>query len=89
MDYRSDMKQRKTDQDARRQINDRCPRTPPRRTEVLLQPLNTYIAQVLMAIKNKEFVKWPEKIKINPRQRNKNMYYEFQRDHGHNTEDYL
>ena len=83
------MKQRKIDQDARRQINDRRPRTPPRRTEVLLQPLNTYIAQVLMALKNTEFVTWPEKIQINPRRRNKNMYYEFQRDHVQDTEDYL
>ncbi|GFY94124.1 hypothetical protein Acr_09g0005700 [Actinidia rufa] len=42
---------------------------------------------VLMEIKNEDFVKWPENIKTNPLKRNKNKYYEFHKDHGHNTED--
>ena len=40
-----------------------------------------------MEIKNKDFIKWPRKIKTNPIRRNKNKYYEFHKDHGHNTED--
>ncbi|GFZ05045.1 cytochrome P450, family 72, subfamily A, polypeptide 9 [Actinidia rufa] len=46
-----------------------------------------YRGEVLIEIKNEDFVKWPEKIKTNPLKRNKNEYCEFQRDHGHNTED--
>ena len=56
---------------------------------LVLPLLNTPIAQVLMEIKNEEFVKWPGKIKTNPHKRNKNYYCEFHKDHGHNTEDYL
>ncbi|GFY91199.1 hypothetical protein Acr_07g0013950 [Actinidia rufa] len=67
--------------DARRRDHDRCPKTPPRQTKLILPPLNAPIARVLMEIKNEEFVKWPEKIKINPLQRNKNKYCEFYRDH--------
>ena len=44
MDYRDTMKQRKPKRDARSQINDRRPRTPPRLTDVLLSPLNAPIA---------------------------------------------
>ena len=66
MDNRGDMKQKRPKWEARRQINDRCRWTPPRRTEVLLPPLNVPIAQVLMDIKNEKFVKWPRKIKTNP-----------------------
>ncbi|GFY87329.1 hypothetical protein Acr_05g0009680 [Actinidia rufa] len=46
-----------------------------------------YRDEVLMEIKNEEFIKWPGKIKIDPRKRNKNKYCEFHRDHGHNTEE--
>ena len=35
-----------------------------------------------MEIKNKKFIKCPEKIKTNPLIRNKNKYCEFHRDHG-------
>ncbi|PSS36080.1 TRNA (guanine(9)-N1)-methyltransferase [Actinidia chinensis var. chinensis] len=43
--------------------------------------------QVLMEIKNEDFVKWLEKIKTNPLRRNKNKYSQFHKDHGHNTEE--
>ena len=87
MDYKGDVKQRRPERDTRRQINDRCPQTSPRRTEVQLPPLNSPIAQVLMETKNEKFVKWLGKIKTNPLWRNKNKYCEFPRDHDHNTED--
>ena len=54
--------------------------------DLMLPPLNAPIAQVLMEIKNEEFVKGPSKIKTNPLKRKTNKYYEFHRDHGHNTE---
>ena len=57
----------------------------------MLPPFNAPIAQVLMEIKNKKFVKWLGKIKINhlQRNRNKNKYCEFHKDHDHNTKDYF
>ena len=42
-----------------------------------------------MEIKNEKFGKWLRKIKTNPNKRNNNKYYEFHRDHGHNTKDYF
>ena len=42
-----------------------------------------------MEIKNEKFGKWLRKIKTSPNKRNNNKYYEFHRDHGHNTEDYF
>ena len=55
----------------------------------MLPPLSAPIAQVLMEIKNKEFVKWSGKIKTNPLRRNKNKYCEFHKDHSYNIEDYF
>ncbi|GFZ08936.1 hypothetical protein Acr_20g0007440 [Actinidia rufa] len=68
----------------RRRINERCPQT---LTDRMIPPLNALVAQVLMEIKNEDFVKWPGKIKTNPLRRNKNKYYEFHKDNGHNTND--
>ncbi|GFY80685.1 hypothetical protein Acr_01g0004940 [Actinidia rufa] len=62
-------------------------RTPARRPEFILPPLNAPVAQVLSEMKYEEFVKWPEKIKTDPQKRNQNKYCEFHWDHGHNTED--
>ena len=53
----------------------------------MLPPLNAPTAQVLMEIKNEDFVKWSGKIKTNPFRRNKNMYYKFYKDQGHITEE--
>ena len=52
---------------------------------MMLPPLNAPIFQVLMEIKNKEFVKCPGKIKTYSLYKNK--YYEFHKDHGHNTKE--
>ncbi|GFZ00651.1 hypothetical protein Acr_14g0002860 [Actinidia rufa] len=85
-DYREEMRYKRPDRDSKRS-NNRRPRTPPRRPEFNLPPLNTPVAQVLSEIKHKEFIKWPGKIKTDPQKRNRNKYCEFHRDHGHNTED--
>ena len=42
-DYKGNIKKRRHERDGRRQINDRRPHTPPRRTEVMLPPLNAPI----------------------------------------------
>ncbi|XP_057484584.1 uncharacterized protein LOC130770949 [Actinidia eriantha] len=83
--YRDKVKNR--DRDVRRKTNDQRPRTPPHLPNLVLPPLNTPIAQVLIEIKHEEFIKWSKKIKTDPCKRNKNKYCEFYRDHGHNTED--
>ncbi|GFY86953.1 hypothetical protein Acr_05g0005920 [Actinidia rufa] len=85
-DYREEMRYKRPDRDSKRS-NNRRPRTPPRRPEFNLPPLNTPVAQVLSEIKHEEFIKWPGKIKTDPQKRNRNKYCEFYRDHGHNTED--
>ncbi|GFZ17254.1 hypothetical protein Acr_26g0005240 [Actinidia rufa] len=83
---REETRYKRPDRDPKRS-NNRRPRTPPRRPEFILPPLNAPVAQVLSEIKHEEFVKWPEKIKTDPQKRNRNKYYEFHWDHGHNTED--
>ncbi|GFZ06659.1 hypothetical protein Acr_18g0008290 [Actinidia rufa] len=85
-DYREETRYKRPDRDPKRS-NDRRPRTPPRRPEFTLPPLNAPVAQVLSEIKHEEFVKWLGKIKTDPQKRNMNKYCEFHRDHGHNTED--
>ncbi|GFY89047.1 hypothetical protein Acr_06g0009870 [Actinidia rufa] len=61
-DYREETRYKRPDRDPKRS-NNRRPRTPPRRPEFILPPLNTPVAQVLSEIKHEEFVKWPVKIK--------------------------
>ena len=50
-------------------------------------PLNVPLKQVLMQIKDDPSLKWPEKMKGNPNKRNRNKYYRFHRDHGHDTDE--
>ncbi|GFY98091.1 hypothetical protein Acr_12g0006320 [Actinidia rufa] len=83
-DYREETRYKRPDLDPKRS-SQRRPRTPPRRPEFILPPLNAPVAQVLS--EHEEFVKWPGKIKTDPQKRNRNKYCEFHRDHGHNTED--
>ena len=43
--------------------------------------------QVLEKIKNEPFFKWPNKMVGNPEKRNRNLYCQYHRDHGHTTKD--
>ena len=43
--------------------------------------------QVLEKVKNESFFKWPNKMVGNPKKRNRNLYYQYHRDHGYTTED--
>ena len=45
------------------------------------------VHQVLEKIKNESFFKWPNKMMGNPEKRNRNLYCQYHRDHGHTTED--
>ena len=42
--------------------------------------------QVLEKVKNEPFFKWPNKMVGNPEKRNRNLYCQYHRDHGHTTE---
>ena len=50
-------------------------------------PLNTSLNQVLMQIKDYLSLKWPERMKGDPRKRNKSKYYHFHRNRGHDTDE--
>ena len=45
------------------------------------------VYQVLEKVKNESFFKWPNKMVGNPEKRNRNLYCQYHRDHGHTTED--
>ena len=45
------------------------------------------VHQVLEKVKNESFFKWPNKMVGNPEKQNRNLYYQYHRDHGHTTED--
>ncbi|GFY92557.1 hypothetical protein Acr_08g0009530 [Actinidia rufa] len=55
IDYKEETRYKRPDRDPKRS-NDRRPRTPPRRPEFILPPLNAPVAQVLSKIKHEEFV---------------------------------
>ena len=44
------------------------------------------LEQVLIQIKDNPSLKWLEKIKGYPNKRNRNKYYRFHKDHGHDTD---
>ena len=45
------------------------------------------VHQILEKVKNEPFFKWPNKMMGNPEKRNRNLYCQYHRDHGHTTED--
>ena len=50
-------------------------------------PLNMPLEQVLLQIKDDPSLKWPEKMEGDANKRNRNKYYRFHRDHGHDTDE--
>ena len=45
------------------------------------------VHQVLEKVKHESFFKWPNKMVGNPEKRNRNLYCQYPRNHGHTTED--
>ena len=45
------------------------------------------VHQVLEKVKNEPFFIWPNKMMGNPEKKNRNLYCQYHRDHGHTTED--
>ena len=56
-------------------------------TQVVRAVFQEPVHQVLEKIKNEPFFKWPNKMVGNPEKRNRNLYCQYHRDHGHTTED--
>ena len=54
---------------------------------VTLTPLSRPISEVMAAAEAQNLLKRPNKMKSPPEKRDREKYYRFHRDHGHNTED--
>lgn len=50
-------------------------------------PLNSFLKQVLMYVRNDPSLKWPEKLKNPSEKMSQRKYCQFHWDHGHNIED--
>ncbi|XP_010246623.1 PREDICTED: uncharacterized protein LOC104589871 [Nelumbo nucifera] len=50
-------------------------------------PLNSTPTQILMQVGKEECMKWPKKMKRNPKRGNPKKYCKYHRDTGHDTED--
>ena len=66
---------------------DRCSK-PPTGKFTSFTLLTAPIDQVLMQIKDKEALTFPDKLKEDPSKRSRDKYCHFHRDHGHDTFDY-
>ncbi|XP_030941682.1 uncharacterized protein LOC115966622 [Quercus lobata] len=47
------------------------------------------VDKILTQIKDEHYLKWPRPLHSSPNVRDKNKYYQFHKDHDHNTEDYM
>ena len=65
-----------------RRKDDKSPRM------VTFTPLVMPVDKILTQIKDEHYLKWPRPLHSSPNVRDKNKYCRFQKDHGHNTEDY-
>lgn len=50
-------------------------------------PINALVEQVFLYINDDLSIKWPERIRAPPEKRNRDKYYRFHQDHGHETND--
>ncbi|MQM18035.1 hypothetical protein Taro_051021 [Colocasia esculenta] len=48
-------------------------------------PLTVAPEQILEEIRNEAYVRWPQRMRSDPRKRDQNKYCRFHRDHGHDT----
>ncbi|GFZ10013.1 hypothetical protein Acr_21g0006120 [Actinidia rufa] len=65
-DYREETRYKRPDRDPKR-LNNRRPRTPPRRPEFILPPLNAPVAQVLSELSTRNSSSGPERSRLIPR----------------------
>ena len=67
--------------DGNRRKDDKGPRT------VRFTPLVMPVDKILTQIKDEYYLKWPRPLHSSPNVRDKNKYYRFHKDYGHDTED--
>ena len=46
-----------------------------------------HVDKIFMQIKDEHYLKWPRPLHSSPNVRDKNKYYRFHKDHGHNMKD--
>ena len=71
---------RRSNDDLRRK-EDKGPQT------IKFTPLIMPVNKILTQIKDEHYLKWPRPLHSSPNVHDKNKYYRFHKDHGHNTED--
>ena len=71
---------RRSNDDLRRK-EDKGPQT------IKFTPLIMSVNKILTQIKDEHYLKWPRPLHSSPNVHDKNKYYRFHKDHGHNTED--
>ena len=49
-------------------------------------PLTASVSQVLLEVRNEQFLRWPTQMKSDPATRDNTKYCEFHRDYGHRTD---
>ncbi|XP_010242582.1 PREDICTED: uncharacterized protein LOC104586896 [Nelumbo nucifera] len=83
-------KSERSDQHHKRQDHrpDHKPQKPPP-TYRNSTPLNMSRFEVLMQIDDCNYVRWPEKMKMQSNKRSRDKYCEFHRDHGHDMENFF
>ncbi|XP_077230184.1 uncharacterized protein LOC143863404 [Tasmannia lanceolata] len=76
----SSQKSRKEDKSHRRDGS-------PKRKEVRYTHLNASRSQILMAIRDEQYLKWPDKLLTKESERDKSRYCWYHRDNGHDTDE--
>lgn len=54
----------------------------------IITPFNASRAEVLVVVQDKEFLQWPKPIKAEANRRDPDKYCQYNRTHGHDTNDY-
>ncbi|XP_030941561.1 uncharacterized protein LOC115966468 [Quercus lobata] len=70
-----------------RRTNDRRRKKDKGPWTVKFTPLVMPVDKILTQIKDEHYLKWPRPLHLSCNVRDKNKYYRFHKDHGHNTED--
>lgn len=50
-----------------------------------LPPLNVSVAEVLVAVQNKNLITWPQPLRLDPKTKDHNQYCQFHKTNGHDT----
>ena len=89
---RKDAREGKSETESKRKKTERVPAKDrlgplPPRNRPPFTPLNASVEHILMQIQDDPAIRWPGKMKSDPKRRNPSKYCRFHRDHGHDTDD--